>query len=165
MTGFYIAIPSPTEMSVICVNLLTCTQLDFRHRFPSVVRCKIDAIECDVSPVTVIRGVQMPFDEQYMLLPRDTRYGMYVAYSNTLEYLPVWLLNHVPSVDYHGKMPYMLKAAPPDRYFFVIKLDRKSDETQTCVPMLAPIETVFPNNVSDDQAKAEGVKASGILVE
>ena len=168
MATFYIAIPSPNELNIVCVasESLACTKLEFRNRFPSVVRCKIDVIECDVAPVAVsVFHDVAALDESFTLLPCNTRYGMYVAYQTSLEYLQSWLLNHVPRVEYHDKTPYMLKVSPPDPTMFVIALDRKGDEAQTRLSMSVPIQTVVPNNIRNDQPEAKFVKQPGILAE
>lgn len=158
----YISIPSSWQLSVVFATPLACIRLDFCHRFPSFIRYKSLVIECDVRPCCVSYISQIP--DEFTLLPHGFRYGMYAVYKESVKYLPVWMLNDVPSVDYKNNMPFMLMCTSRSSEMFVVPL-LDSQKSEAGITVAPPIQVMSPDEMSYSQTETKCVEPMCIFPE
>ena len=158
----HISIPSSSQLSLVFATPIACTRLDFCNRFPSFIRYKSLVIECDVRPCSVSYINQVP--DEFTLLPHGFRYGMYAVYKESVKYLPLWMLNDIPSVDYKNNMPFMLMSTSRSSEMFVVPL-LDSQKSEAGIAVAPPVQVMSPDEMCYSQTETKCIKSMCIFPE
>lgn len=112
---WFISIPNPQQLVVLFQNPDDPSDggwMLWEHKFPSSISLNTSTCSIVVDVPYMLCGDLQSFDdESFQYLSHITdgyRYGVYMASSNKLVYVPPHLWNEIPHIDYRGQSPYML---------------------------------------------------------